>query len=610
MSTGCAWTHTRCYRSTSLFKYLQKMHHFPESALIQEARALQEMGCFAQAVSVLEHFVRSNPDHAEALSRLGWLLTQLGRLDDAIAMHRKAIEVSPQFASAWSNLGIALQTQGQHEDALRVLQHSVSLAPEIAESHVNLGIEWQAHGMHANAISAFRHAIALKPSLAEAWINLAIAFLDIGEVALARATNRQALTLQPGNFVALSNLQMCLQYASDLTSSEIKLNAALAGAWYGSETAFQKRRTREGTRLKIGYVSADLYAHPIGWMMTRVLAAHDQESFEVYCYADQLIDDFLTKEIHASVEHWHPVRALSHDALQALIQSHGIDVLIDLSGHTARNRLPTFARRAAPTQLAFLGFAASTGIAAMDGVILAESMAPEGVETGFTEQIHRLPCCPFSYRPPDYAPPIAAPPNISNGFITFGSFNNLAKMGPEVVSVWARILQCVPNSRLILKARSLSDPTIANLIRHRFKVLGVEPSRLDFRGPSSHAELLAQYGDMDIALDTFPFCGGLTTCEALWMGVPVVTLPWLRPMSRQGSSLLQAVGLDSLVAATPREYAANAIELANDVGRIQELRSCLRKRVETSALFDGAALALALERVYVQANQISHREAS
>jgi protein O-GlcNAc transferase len=246
----------------------------------------------------------------------------------------------------------------------------------------------------------------------------------------------------------------------------------------------------------------------------------------------------------------------------------------------------------------------------MDGVILAESMAPAGAETGFTERIYRLPCCPFSYRPPDYAPQIPPPPSIRNGFITFGSFNNPAKVGPEVVSVWAGILRCIPNSRLILKARSLADPTIANLMRHRFEIFGVDSARLNFRGPSSHAEMLAQYGDIDIALDPFPFCGGLTTCEALWMGVPVVTLPRLRPMSRQGASLLRSVGLDSLVAATPREYLAIAVKLANDVGRIQLLRSSMRELVATSTLFDGAVLARALERVYVQAHQISHRETS
>jgi predicted O-linked N-acetylglucosamine transferase (SPINDLY family) len=336
-------------------------------------------------------------------------------------------------------------------------------------------------------------------------------------------------------------------------------------------------------------------------MFARVAAAHDRTAVEVHCYADQRTTDFLTDEIRASVERWHPVQTLSHDALGSLIQSHHIDVLIDLCGHTASNRLPVFAGRAAPVQLGWLGFSASTGIAAMDGVILGETMAPPGVETAFTEKIWCLPCSQFSYRPPDYAPEVAPPPHTRNGCITFGCFNNPAKIGHEVVALWATILHACPGSRLLLKSRSLADPHIADRMRHRFSLLGIDPGRLDVRGASTHTDMLAQYGDMDIALDPFPFCGGLTTCEALWMGVPVVTLPWLRPMSRQGQDLLQEVGLSALVARTPRDYARLAARLAGDSTHLQHLRLSLRERMRQSDLCDGSALSRALETVYVEA---------
>ncbi len=568
-----------------------------------QAVAQQEAGRFDEAVTLLHQVLATQPDHTEALSRLGWLLAQTGQLGLAVDAQRRITDIQPQSASAWSNLGVTLQTLGQHEEALRVLLHAVSLDPQIAEIQMNLGIEWQAHGMPSRAVTCYRQAIARKPELAEAWINLANALQDMGETTLALTANRQALVLQPGNWQALSNRQMGCQYSPTLSLEEIRHEAAQAGRRFPAcaPQTLTHGSPPQAPRLRIGYVSGDLYAHPVGWMFARVAAAHDRTVVEVHCYADQRTQDFLTDELRDSVEHWHPVQNQSHEALRTLIQSHHIDVLIDLCGHTASNRLPVFAQRAAPVQLGWLGFSASTGIPAMDGIILGRATAPPGAETAFTEKVWRLPCSQFSYRPPDYAPEVMPPPHTRNGHITFGCFNNPAKIGHEVVALWATILHANPNSRLLLKSRSLADPHIAERMRYRFAVQGIDPARLDVRGASPHPEMLAQYGDMDIALDPFPFCGGLTTCEALWMGVPVVTLAWLRPMSRQGQDLLQEVGLHALVARTPRGYASIAHQLAADSTRLQHLRHSLRARMRQSDLCDGLVLSRALEAVYIKA---------
>ncbi len=571
--------------------------------MLAEAVALQDAGRLAEAATALRRALALEPAHAEALTRLGWVLNRLGRHDEAIAAHRDATQAAPAFAAAWSNLGVALQARGDHDEALAVLRHAVSLDANLAESRVNLGLEWQARGLMSEAAACYREAIARNPRLAETWTNLGIALQEAGDVSLAIAASRRALRSQPDHPAALSNAQMTRQYAADLTLAGLRRAAEATGARYGPELPLPPRDpwTDGARRLRVGYVSGDLYAHPVGWMACSALVAHDRERFEVHCYADRIAADFMTEEIRAGVEHWHPVRELDDAALRELVFAHGIDVLVDLAGHTASNRLAVFAKRAAPVQLSWLGFAASTGVAAMDGAILGEAMAPPGAQEAFTEPLLRLPRCHFTYRAPGYAPPVAPPPEERAGRITLGSFNNPAKMGPDVLRVWAQVLAGVPGSRLVLKWRMLGDANAAERVRRRFALLGIEASRIELRGASPHEAMLAEYGDIDIALDPFPFCGGLTTCEALWMGVPVVTLPWLRPMSRQGLAIHRELGLEDLVARTPREYVATVVALAGDRARRAELRRTLRARMAACALGDGRGLARALESQYARA---------
>lgn len=571
--------------------------------LLAKAVACQERSEYAEAIALLRRLLSVQPAHAEAHTRLGWMLWRLGSADEAIAEHRQALAVAPGFAGAWSNLAVALREQGKHDEALAALQQAVSLDPNIPETHVNLGIEWQDRGLPSHAVACHRQALSLDAGLVETWINLGLAMQESGDLPAGVAAYRQALRLRPDDLRALSNLQMALQYMPGLATAELRREAVLAGQGFPGELALPKRDPwrKGGRRLRVGYVSSDFYAHPVGWLGARALTAHDRDAVEVHCYAQPTRTDFLTAEIRAGVEHWHEVRHLSDAELRELILSHGIDVLVDLSGHTAGNRLPVFARRAAPVQLGWLGFAGSTGLAAIDGIVLGETQAPPGTQEGYVEPVLTLPRCHFTYRPPDYAPAVAQPPAERNGVLTLGSFNNPAKIGAGVLRVWADTLQAVPDSRLVLKWRSLADPALGDRLRQQFALLGIAPSRIVLRGASPHPQMLAEYGDIDIALDPFPFGGGLTTCEALWMGVPVVTLPWRRPVSRQGFAILDAVGLADLVADTPKEYVATVRRLATDTQRRAALRAELRTRMRNSALFDGASLARALETVFVAA---------
>jgi predicted O-linked N-acetylglucosamine transferase (SPINDLY family) len=280
----------------------------------------------------------------------------------------------------------------------------------------------------------------------------------------------------------------------------------------------------------------------------------------------------------------------------------GIDVLVDLSGHTEHGRLGVVALRPAPVQLSWLGYFGSTGLPAVDAVVLGDALAPAGSEAFYTEALERVTGAHFAYAPPPYAPPVTAPPSTRNGTLTFGSFNNPAKFGDEVVQLWSAVLQAVPNSRLVLKWKTFADPGFARHTQQRFAACGVDPARVQARPATPHAQMLAEYGDIDVALDPFPFSGLISTLEALWMGVPVVTLPWQRPVSRQSLAVLRAIGLDRGIATTPRGYVAQAAALAADITTRTTWRSSgacgLRHRLSASPLADGRRLAGELEAIY------------
>lgn len=567
-----------------------------------EAVALQEAERFEPAVAALKRFLALEPQHADGHSRLGWVLWRLGRLDESVAAHRRATQLAPNSAPAWAHLGLALQAKDEHDEALEALRHAVRLDPGFADAQVNLGLEYYGRGMIDDSVASFRRAVGVDGRLADAWVNLALVLQEAGEIAAPIAAIDFALAQRPGHRAAISNGLMTRQYAGSLNAEELRGNARTRTSALGEALPLppRERWSRGARRLRVGYVSGDLYGHPVGYFAARALLAHDRDLVEAHAFSDTTADDAMTAALRPAFARWCETKALDDDALRAKILEENIDVLVDLAGHTAGNRLGVFAKRAAPVQLSWLGYAASTGLATIDGAILSGAMAPPGAEAAFIEPLIRLPRLQFTYRPPDYAPPVAPCPQARNGFVTFGCFNNPAKIGLDVIQAWARAMGRTEGSRLVLKWRAFHDPNVVARLRHRFQVLGIDPSRIEARPLSPHARMLGEYADIDIALDPFPFCGGLTTCEALWMGVPVVTLPWVRPMSRQGAAILAAAGLDDLVAATPRDYVQAIVALAADLPRRERLRASLRRLMEASPLFDGVSLARALEAEYVR----------
>ncbi len=551
--------------------------------------AYLRLGLPRPATMAFADLVKRAPSSPEAHYNLGIALAATGKLDEAIAAYREAVRLAPHFFEAWSNLGIPLYHLNRFGEALAAQDSALRLRPDHAGAHANRANALFALGRLDEAVRAYRTALALDPAQVEAANALGNLRKEQGRNQEALAAYRLAYRAAPWHAPAASNLILGLHYAEGVTAEAI-LAEALDYAERFEPKALPAPRTISSGRLRIGYVSGDLKRHPVGYFLSPVLSHHDRAAFEIICYSTNPVADDMTQQLHGLSDHWRNIAGAADEAAARQIAEDRIDILVDLSGHTAFNRLPLFARRPAPVQVSWLGFWGTTGLAAIDAILSDHTTIAEGEERFYREKIVRLPQGRFCYAPPDYAPEPAA---SRSGPPVFGSFNNLSKIGPAVRRLWADVLRRVPESRLVLKWSTLADPALRAAVAAEFAGLGIDPARLDLRGPSPHRDMLAEYGDIDVALDPFPFGGGLTSCEALWMGVPVVTLPGANPASRQTLGFLRAIGREEWAAATAEDYGRIAADLAAD-----RRDWGLRQAVAASALCDGPGFTRSLEAAY------------
>jgi predicted O-linked N-acetylglucosamine transferase (SPINDLY family) len=604
-------------------------------ALLQQAMRLHQSGQIQQAMRICTQILKKSPDYPDALHLLGLGHHQLGNAEKAIeyinraigiapkepALHNnlgeihrlngelssaqkcyeKALQLQPDHVSAHNNLGIVLSELGRHEDAVNRYQRSLSINPDFGPALKNLANTLVESGKLDEAIRHYRAAIRLNPSDAELYNNLGTALAEQRQFNEANLAFQKAIGLNPEYSAAHSNLCFTLNYASELSLADyFKAHRNWAAMVESSRSQFQHNLElfNKNRRIRIGYVSADLRSHSVSYFFEILLKHHNPDAVDVYCYSDVKAPDKVTHRLQSLCPSWTSIVGQSDEEVARKIQKDRVQVLVDLAGHSAANRLPLFALKPAPVQVSWLGYPGTTGLKRIDYRFTDEIADPVGDSEAFhSEELWRLPRGFLCFQGEPESPSPAA--KTASDQICFGSFNNLSKTNHNVVQVWANILNALPRASLYLKSRQLADASIRQHIQREFATAGIEPQRIELQGRVNHRNHhLELYDKVDIALDTFPYNGTTTTCEALLMNVPVVTLRGDRHASRVGASILTQIGLTELIADSTDEYIELALKLAGDSDYRTDLSNGLRQRLQSSDLCNGPQFAQDVETAY------------
>ena len=599
----------------------------PAMKLPEPISRLLEQGELNEAAKLCEEAVARQGETRELLITQGLIYARRKGWDEAQACFQRALELSPDDPDAWFNLGRVQLVLKQHEEALASFRKALKLRPDFSEACFNIGRLYYQQSRWGEARQYFEAALRAVPDVTNPLCylgksnqgaeqverdtqhyraivhdELGKTFRNQGEPGQAVTHYRQALRLKPDFAEAHSHLLFILSY-NVMCSPEALLQAHRdwdeTQGREGRLKAFSHERNDDpGRRLRIAYLSPAFRFHVISFFMEPILRFHDREQVEVYCYAEVAQPDDYTEHLRSMADGWRYTVGMSDEALARLIHEDRIDVIIDLAGHTNNSRLRALTFKPAPVQATYLGYFSTTGLQAMDYWLTDSILHPPDTVELATETLYRLPRCSVCYQPPHPSPQVSIPQREEGG-IVFGSFNDLLKTTPRAVALWSRVLHAVPGSRLLLKTGALADAGVRESVRERFAAQGIASERLILKPPvQSHFDHLASYGDMDIALDTVPRTGGTTTADALWMGVPVITLAGDLFIERLSSSMLHAVGARELIADSEDAYVARAVALARDAERRRWWRQTLRKNMAASPLCDGAGLARAMETAY------------
>jgi protein O-GlcNAc transferase len=562
---------------------------------------LRDQGNFSDAVSWFERSAALNPNYVDAWVQLGHSLLKLGRLDEAVKYFRHALTLKPDSAEALINLGYVLVEQGKLRDAEQHCRHALDLVPNNARLLNTVGSIFLHQGKAEEALAFFEQALVFEPDSASVLNHMAIALKIHGRIDESIACYRRAIVLDPHDSLKYSNLLMAMVYAASISPQELAATARKFG-----ELADPLRRQRPFIRdrnperkLRIGYVSPDFWDHAVNYFFEFLTKLHDRRQFEIYAYSNVMREDYVTVRLKQSFDHWRDIKRLDNEKAADLIEADEIDILVDLAGHTAYNRLPVFARKPAPVQVTWLGYPATTGMKTMDYRITDSYAEPVGMTEALNaETLWRLPevfCC---YHARENSPAVINhPPFEDNGYVTFGCFNNFTKVTDPVLETWARIMARVPDSRLLLEVADLEGPQFRASLEERLRGLGIPLDRAILE-PRKKSNQFVLYNRIDIALDPFPCAGGTTSMDTMWMGVPFITLAGKHFVSRLGVTILTNVGMPELIAGNTDEYVTLAVSLALDRERLRGLRHNLRDRMAASPLMDQAAFTSNMEASY------------
>lgn len=571
---------------------------FPEAHnnlgnLLRIQRKLEE------ALSACSRALVLRPDFPEAHNSLGNTLHDMGRQDQAMTSYQQALHIRPDYIEARHNLGRLFHERGWLDDAEACFRKILSINPKYIEAYHDLCTLLTRRGNLDEALDYCRQALSVRPDAA-GYNSLGNALRALGRVDDAFSAYGQALEIEPGRNEVFSNWLHVTQSGTLLTPDEsLAAHRAYADRFEAplrSNWQLHDNSPDHDKRLKIGYLSADFRNHPVAYFMEPILANHDKGEVEIHCYYNGSQHDEHTDRLIKYADAWVACESMTDEELAAKIRADRIDILVDLSGHTAGHRLLVFARKPAPVQVTYLGYATTTGLCAMDYRLTHELADPIDANGFYSETLYRLPSALWCYRPQQGMPEVSPVPALRNGFVTFGSMNSLTKVSSESIAAWAKILHTLPDARLVMV--TVPDGSGREIIKNRFADAGISPERLTLHGRLSPEQFWALHSEIDIALDPFPYNGGTTTCETLWLGVPVISLTGTGFVSRLGHTLLNQLNLPELVADSPADYVAMAIRLARDLSRQKTLRNELRLRMSASPIRDEAGFTRHFEAAY------------
>jgi predicted O-linked N-acetylglucosamine transferase (SPINDLY family) len=539
------------------------------------------------------------PVSTTALLALAQQAVAAGRLPQAQDAYLVVLERDARSYDALSGMGQLAERAGDTEAAAHYYATLVDAHPDDARAHFALGNFFTRQYEFPRARSCYRRVVEIDPAAAGAWNNLGNVEKYLGNLRESIACYDRSVACDPDNATLHSNALISLYYDTSTSHEEL---FARHQAWAQRHAACYYPRGRSwpnrkdpSRRLRVGYVSGSLDGRVLGHFLRHVFPYHDRAQLTSYAYSGTRHADEMTKELASAFDHWRDIGTLDDNTVAAQVERDGIDVLVDLDGHTPDARLLVFARKPAPVQITWLGYWNTTGMTTVDYILTDPHTTPPHCPQRFTERALHLAESRFCYAPVPYAPEVAPLPSLVRDVFTFGSFNRYDKLGPELIGCWCEILRRVPASRLVIKNSAIAVPHAREELSRRFAAHGIAQQRIDLRARSPHAAMLAEYGDVDLGLDTFPYNGGLTTCEALWMGVPMVAQEEERMISRQTAAMLRLVGAAEFVAGTRDEYVELAAHWAQQRERLAGVRAALRERMRTSALCDGARFTRHLE---------------
>ncbi|MBF0383429.1 MAG: tetratricopeptide repeat protein [Magnetococcales bacterium] len=562
--------------------------------------ALHREGKVTEAEEVYHKVLNIEPDNPDILYLLSSIHLSRNNNGLALSLINMAIEENPNpNEHYYSNLGKIYENLGRVEDTIKAYKKVLAINPNDLNTHHQLTKILLSNGKISDTMRSVRAILQKKADSIPVLINLSSTLMQLGRLAEAEDVARHILSLQ-ADPIAFSNLMLLSHYVPGVNLERLaNYHREFAEAFehLKPETPPVFENLPDPDRpLRVGFLSGDLRRHPVGYFIAPLLPHLDRSTIETFCFFDSKNNDDMTGHIRAGADNWFNVIGMDHQTTADLIREQNIDILFDLAGHAGTDRLITFIKKPAPIQISWAGYVGTTGLSEMDYIVADRFHIRDEEAKYYVETPLRLSDCNFVVRPPDNSPNVGPLPAINNGYVTFGSFSIPTKINPFIVNIWAKIMSQVQNSRLMLKYRAVDDEATIDRLERLFYDEGIDPSRIDFLGTTSHVDHLDHYNQIDIALDPLPYSGGMTTSEALWMGTPVITCPGETFGGRHAQSMLNCIGLTETIARDFDQYVQVAVDLAEDLPRLAAISAGLREQTANSPLMDGAAFANKFER--------------